>query len=89
MQRLILFLGGTQNKEKMMVSDHLDVMDVPVYPTISINDEIPASIKPVRYETYRRRRFRGGEIVGEVECFGLEILDDDEVLDLLLQNRQN
>lgn len=89
MKKSLLFLGGEYNQKERLVSDDRQTVDMPVYPEGHDYDHIATDDKPIGYKTYRRRLLTGESITGKVECFGLDILEDDEVLDLYLRDNQS
>jgi len=77
MLKRILFIGGEQDGAYNRISETKDKMELLVYPKIDFKNFfgiVTFKTKPVRTDIYHRKRF------GNVECFCLGGLTDDEIL---------
>ena len=77
MLRRILFIGGEQDGAYNRIGETKDKMELSVYPKIDFRNLfgiVTLNTKPRRTEVYPRKR------IGNVECFCLEGMTDDEIL---------
>ncbi len=77
MSKRILFIGGEQDGIYNSIRETKDKVELAVCPKIDFKNLfgiVTLNTKPLRTEIYHRKRF------GDVECFYLEGMTDDEIL---------
>ena len=77
MFKRILFIGGEQSGVYNNVRETRDKIELSVYPKIDFKNLfgiVTLDTRPLRTEVYHKKRF------GDVECFCLEGLTNDEIL---------
>ena len=77
MLKRILFIGGEQDGAYNNVRETKDKIEIPVHPKIDFKNLfgiVTLNTQPLRREVYHKKRF------GDVECFCLEGMTDNEIL---------
>ncbi len=77
MSKRILFIGGGQDGVYNNIGETKDKIELAVHPKIDFKNLfgiVTLDTRPIRTEVYHRRRF------GDVECFCLEGMTNDEIL---------